>query len=154
MTIAALPQQGSELWLNKLGQTAVKLAEQLKIGMPGIENSFQKVTTHDSPADSNGRVANEYSPETTYDVSKFPIEGHWIPLSTNEAFIRNSAVAADLIEFRIKVRSTATTFGMVSGKGYLENYLPGEMNQEGKQSFTASIMPTGPITIGAWVQPT
>lgn len=154
MTTQATPSFGYELWVEESGTTPLKkVAELLTLTPPGLMNSTQDVTTHDSTADANGRVAREKMMNVVYDLDNIEGTCHFLPAGGNPVLMRSLALSGKLMNFAIRLPVKSGTAQMITGTGYMMQWSPGEMGIEGKQEYSFAIELTGGLTFGNWVQP-
>lgn len=134
---------GSELWVVASGGSLVKLAYVNIVNPPEISRGTIEDTTHDSPGG-----AAEYIPEGVYEVGEITVEGNYISRSTDDTAIMGFITNGTKVDFKI-VEKDASTGSKVTGSGYFTNYAPRIGGVKDKQSFSASIKVTGPITKAA-----
>ena len=123
--------------------TAVALLT--NIDAPGFSRDAIDATTHDSA----GGVA-EYIPDGVLDITEIQIEGDLIAGSTDDDRLIAAIVAGTLLDWEIDFKAASGTKTWSGADGFLTEYKPGPAPVKGaKQTFTATLRPSGPITVAA-----
>lgn len=143
MTALAKSTFGAKFKMDDSGGTPVVIAELTGIGVPGRTRGVIDVTTHDGASQ-----AMEYIAEGVYDVTEFSIEGNLIAGSTEDDAFAAALQTGTKQDCVVVVKASSGTEDMAFA-GFVTAYNPADLPIQGKQSFTATIKPTGPITQAA-----
>lgn len=140
MTAAAKSTFGAVLRMAVTGQSLVTVAELTSITPPSLTRAAVDVTSHDSPSG-----AMEYIGDGVHDVGEISIEGNLILNAAGDTLFTTAIVTAGVYDFEISGKAASGT-GRYSGKVIVTAYEPGAFGITGKQSFTATLKATGPLT--------
>lgn len=143
MTTAAKATFGAQFKMADSGSTPVAIGELTSIGLPGRSRGTIDVTTHDG-ADQ----AMEYIAEGVYDVGEFTVQGHYVAGSTDDDAFAAAIEAGTEQDIEIVVKAGTGTEDLAFA-GLITNYEPDALEVQGKQTFSATIKPTGAITQAA-----
>lgn len=142
--MAAKNTFGATLSLATTGGTLTAVAALTNITAPSLTREAIDATTHDSPSG-----AAEYIADGVYNVGEIQIEGNLIAGSTDDDRLIAALTGATLQDFEIEIKAATGTKAW-TGSAILTSYDPGELPVKGaKQTFKATLQPTGPITVEA-----
>jgi hypothetical protein len=141
MTTAAKKTFGTKVFIDPApAAPTTPVGELLEAALPKGAREVMDVTTHDSPGG-----AEEYMPEGTYDPGQLEITGHYIARSPLDVALRLAFTSAALQNIKCQPK-TATGTEDQTFSGFVIAYGPDAMPVKGKQTFTATIKVTGPVT--------
>ncbi|MAY20314.1 MAG: hypothetical protein CL955_06820 [Erythrobacteraceae bacterium] len=142
MTASAKNTFGAVLKIDDTGGTPAEVAELTNITPPAMSRSTIDVTTHDGASQ-----AMEFIPDGVYDPGEISLEGNLIASSTEDDQLISALTTGTVQDFEILIKAASGT-DTWSGSAILTDYTPGPMPVSGgKQTFTATLKVTGPITV-------
>lgn len=145
MTTSAKDTFGAQFKMADSGSTPAVVAELTGIGIPGRTRGVIDVTTHDGASE-----AMEYIAEGVYDLTEFTVQGHYIAGSTEDDLFA-AAIEGGVKQDCVIVVKAASGTEDLDFAGFVTAYSPDELSVNGKQTFSATIKPTGPATQAATV---
>lgn len=146
MTASAKHTFGAVLKLADTGGTPAVIAELNSITPPAMQRGTIDVTTHDGASQ-----AMEFIADGVYDPGEIQVEGNLIASSTEDDLLIAALTTGTVQDFEILIKA-ATGTDTWSGSAILTAYTPGDMPVSGgKQTFTATLKVTGPITVATTI---
>lgn len=142
MTGTAKSTFGAQFKMDDAGGTPAVVAELTGIGVPGKTRGVIDVTTHDGASQ-----AMEYIAEGVYDVTEITLQGHYIGGSAGDDLF-DGALTTGTKQDCVVVVKAATGTEDLDFAGFVTAYTPDALEVQGKQTFQATIKPTGPVTQG------
>lgn len=134
---------GSVVKLGPAGGSLTAVAKLTNIEPGGRTREMQDVTTHDS---EDG--AQEVIPQGTYKNEPFSIEGLWILGSADDDRLIAAIENGELLDYEIIAKASTGT-ETEAGSCYAGEYKPGALGTDGKQTYSATLHPTGVKTQAA-----
>lgn len=140
MTALAKTTFGATLRLAVSGGSLATVAELTSINPPAVSRASVDVTSLDSASG-----AMEFIPDGVFDPGEIGIEGHLVLGSTNDNFFTTAITSGQTLDFEVIAKATSGTRKW-TGKAIVTAYEPGELGVAGKQTFSATLKVTGPIS--------